>query len=77
MLQVAYVGDVAHIAHLVAQMGQIAVNDVECNCRTCVAQVAVAVNCRPADIHAHHVFMKRFENLFLAGHGIVDGKHLF
>ncbi len=75
VLKVAYIGDIAHIAHLVAKVGEISVNDIECDGRTGMSEMAVAINCRPADIHAHHVIMKRMEFLFPAGHGVVDGKH--
>ncbi len=53
VLEVAYVGDVAHIAHLVAEVAQVAKQYVERDGRTGVAQVAVAIHCRAAHIHAH------------------------
>ena len=36
MLQMTYVGDVAHIAHLISQMGEVAIQYVERNGRTCM-----------------------------------------
>ncbi len=53
MLEMAHVGDVADIADLVAEPTEVAVEDIECDGRTRVAQMAVAVDSRAADIHAH------------------------
>ena len=49
----AHIGDVPHIAHLVAQMAKVAEDDVEGNGRARVAQVRVAVDRGAADIHAY------------------------
>ena len=51
MFEVTYVGDVADVAHLVAEVTEIAEKYVEGDCRTCVTEMAVAVDGRTADIH--------------------------
>ena len=66
VLQVAHVGDVAHVAHLVAKMTQITENDVESDGGTGVAQMWVAVYCRSAHIHAHIGCMQRHKSLLAA-----------
>ncbi len=66
MLQMAHIGDVAHIAHLQAEMTQIAVKDIKSDGRTGVAQMGVAIDSRAADIHAHVPFVERREALFRA-----------
>ncbi len=75
VLQVPHIGDIAHITHLVAQMCQIAVDDIERYCRACMAEMTVAVDRRATHIHADTFLMQRFENLFLPRHGVIDSKH--
>jgi len=53
VFQMAHIGDVAHIAHFVPQVGQVAEKDVECDGRTGVSEVCIAIDCRTAHIHAH------------------------
>ena len=77
MLEVSDIGDVAHIAHLVAQMLQIAEYEVESDGGARVAQMSVAVNRGAADIHPHVGSMKRFETFFLTVKGIVYQESLF
>ncbi len=72
MLEMAHVGDVAHIAHLVAEMSQIAEHHVERDGRTGMSEMAVAIDRRAADIHAHAPLMDRTEQLFAAGKRIID-----
>ena len=77
MLQVPYIGDVTHIAYLIADMAEKTENDVKCDCGTCVSQVSVTIYCRSADIHAHVWRMQWAEHLFLSGQGVVNIKCLF
>ena len=77
VLKMTYVGDVAHVSDLVAQMLQIAEEYVECYCRTCVTKMCVAIDSRAADIHSYVRSMKRFEAFFLAVQSIVYEQSLF
>ena len=72
VLQVAHVGDVAHIAHLIAQMLQVAEHQVEGDGRAGMTQMGVAIDSGAADIHAHIRSMQRLKALFLARQGIID-----
>ena len=53
VLEVPHIGDVAHVAHFVAEVHKIAIEDIEGDSGTCVPQMGVAVHRRSADIHAH------------------------
>ena len=68
MFQVTHIGDVAHISHLIAQMIQIPVKDIECDSRACVSQMTVAVHSGAAHIHSHTIGMDGFENLLCTRH---------
>ena len=61
VFQMTHIGNVAHIAHLVAKVLQIAINHIERDGRTGVAQVAVTIYRRSADIHTHATFGQRTE----------------
>ena len=67
VLQMAHIGDVADITDLVAQMSQVSEQDVECDGRARVPEVRVAVNRRPANIHAHVGRMHRLKALLAPG----------
>lgn len=73
----SHVGDVADVTYFVAYVRQVAVEYVECYGRAGVAEMAVAVDCRTADIHADFAFMQRFEKLLGARQGVIDGKIVF
>ena len=77
MLEVAHVGDVADVAHLVAEVLEVAEDDVEGDGRACVAEVGVAVDGGAADIHAHPPLMQGAEELFLTAQSIVNQQLLF
>ena len=64
VFQMAYVGDVADIAYLIADVCQVAEQQVESDGRPCVSQVRVTVNGGTADIHANMWRMKRYEQFF-------------
>ena len=53
VLQVSYVGNVAHITHLIALVLEVAKQHVEGDGRTGVSQVWIAINGGSAHIHAH------------------------
>ena len=75
VFQMAHVGDVAHVAHLVARSLQVAEQQVEGHGRTGMAQMGVAVDRGAADIHPHATGGNRLEHLLAAGERIV--KHEF
>ena len=64
MLQMAHVGDIPDVAYLIAQMRKVAEENVECDCRTGMAQVRVAVYGGSADVHAHVGCVQRLEQFF-------------
>ena len=72
MLQVAYVGDVAHVAHLKAKVGEVAVDDVEGNRGAGVAEVAVAVDRRAADVHPDPPLVERPEIFLVALERVIN-----
>ena len=72
VLQMSHVGDVTHIAHLVADVPQIAVQDIERDGRAGMAEMAVAIHRGSAHIHAHMVGRDGFEKLFLMRKSIVN-----
>ena len=76
MLQVSHIGDVAHIAHLVADVLQVAEEHVEGDGGARVAQMRVAIDGGSADIHAHVGGVDRLEPLLLAVQRIVDDQIL-
>ena len=65
VLQMAHVGNVSYVAHLVAQMFEVTENEVESDGRTCMSQMGIAVNGRAANIHPHVSGIDGFEK-FLA-----------
>ena len=75
VFQMAHVGDVAHVAHLVARGLQVAEQQVEGHGRTGMAQMGVAVDRGAADVHPHAAGGNRLEHLLAAGERIV--KHEF
>ena len=64
VFQMPHISDVAHIAHLVAQMLQVAEKQVESDGRTGMSQMGVAIDRRSAYIHAHVRCMQWFEGFF-------------
>ena len=77
VLQVAHVGDVAHVAYLVAKVSEIAEKHVEGDGRARMAQMRIAVDGGTADIHAHMRSVERLEEFLLPRQGIVNQKILF
>ena len=74
VLQVAYVGDVAHVTYLIAQVLQVAEHKVERDGWTGVSQMWVAINRRSADVHAYIGGMKWFEALLLTRQRVINNE---
>ena len=72
VLQVTHVGDVAHIAHFIAKVLQLPEYQVECDGRTGVAKVRIAINGGTADVHAHMRGVQGFERLLAAREAVVN-----
>ena len=70
MLQVADIRDVPDVADLVAEMFQEAEQDVVRDAGTGVSEMGVAVDSRPADVHADMAGIDRNEEFFFPGQGI-------
>ena len=70
VLQMAHVGDVPHVADLVAEVLEKPEKDVVCNARTGVAEMRVPIDGRAADVHAHVARMDGHEELLAARQGI-------
>jgi len=52
LLQMSHVGDIAHVAHFIADVGQIAEKHIESDGRTCMSQMSVTIDGRAAHVHA-------------------------
>ena len=70
VLQMAHIGDVAHVAHLVAEVAQKFEEHIVGHSRPCMPEVGVAVDRGAAHVHAHMSRMHRHEKLLLVGKGI-------
>ena len=68
----AHIGDVAHIAHFVAEMSQIAEKYVERDGRTRMSQMAVAIDGGTAYIHAHAPLHERHKQLLPPCERVID-----
>ena len=66
VLQVTHIRDIAHVAHFVAQILQIAIEHIKRDRRARMTQMGIAVHRRSADIHTHMSFVERFECLLEA-----------
>ena len=64
MLQMAHIGDVADIAHLVAQMFEKLEQHVIGHAGSGMAEMGVAIHGRAANIHTHVSRMDRDEQFF-------------
>ena len=77
MLKVTHISDVTHIAHLISEMLEITEKDIECNSRTGMSKVRIAIYCWSADIHSDIWRMYRFETLLLSAERVINQKCLF
>ncbi len=75
--QVAYIGDVANVAHAIADVLQVAVNDIETDKSAAVAEVNVVINRRAAHIHAYMSVLHGLESLFLSCDAVVQLQVVF
>ena len=71
MLQVAHIGDVPDVAHLISQVLQIAIQYVKRDGGACMTQVCITVNGGSADVHAHSARVDTLKCLLLASEGVV------
>ena len=77
VFQMAHIRDVAHIAHLISQMLEVAEQQVERDGRACMSQVWITIDSRTAYIHAYMGGMQRLEQLLAACQRIVDEQVCF
>jgi hypothetical protein len=68
----SHICDVAYVAHLVADVLEVAEQQVEGNSGSGVTQVSIAIDGWAADIHAHAPFHQWAEELLLAGKGVIE-----
>ena len=72
VLEVAHIGDVAHVAYLVASMLQVAEEDVEGDGGAGVTQMGIAIYGGTAHIHAHMILVQGLEELLAACERIIN-----
>ena len=70
--QVTYICHVAHIAYLVIQELQVAVDDVEANESATIAQMNIAVYSWPTYIHPDPTWVNGLEDFFLFAETVVN-----
>ena len=71
VLKVSHIGDVAHIAHLVAKVLEVTEHEVKGDGGTGMAQMSIAINGGTAHIHAHMSGVDRGEQFLAARQRIV------
>ena len=72
VLKVANVCDVAHIAHRIAEMTEIAEEDIKCDSRAGMTEMAVAIHSGATHIHTDLTGMDGDKEFLASGEGIVD-----
>ena len=72
MLEMAYVGDVAHVAHLISEPREVTKQDVESDGGTRMTKMRVAIDCRAAHIHAHMPRLNRGKGLLDARQRVIE-----
>ena len=72
VLKVTHIGDVAAVAHLIADVLEIAIENIESDGRTSMTKMSVAIDSRTAHIHAHMIRDNRLERLLCAAQSIVN-----
>ncbi len=72
VFQMAHVGDIAHVAHLITQVLEVTEEHVKGDGRPGMPQMWVAINRRTADIHAHIGRVTRLEQFLTSGERIVN-----
>ena len=53
VLEMTYIGDIAHVPYLITKMAQVAEEHIEGDSGAGMAQMGVAIDGRSADVHAH------------------------
>jgi hypothetical protein len=76
VFKVAYVGNVTHIAHLIALLLQVAEKEVEGNCGACVSEVGIAIHCGAAYVHPYVSGIDGLKLFLFAGQGVINCKHI-
>ena len=71
VFEVAHVGNVTNVAHLVAEGAEVAEQQVEGDCGPGVSQVWIAIDGRAADIHTHVFGVKWNKLLFASSESVV------
>ena len=66
MLKMSYVGDVADISYLIAEMAEEFDEHVICHAGSGMAEVCVSIYSRTADIKAYMSFIDGLEDFFLS-----------
>jgi hypothetical protein len=66
------IGNVANITDLIAQVHQVAVDDIKRNIGPGMSQVTFTANRRSAHIHTHMTWHKGYEFFFISYIGIVN-----
>ena len=72
VLQVAHVGNVSNVANLIAQVLEIAEEYIECNGRTRMTKMRIAIHSWATNIHAHVRNVERSESLFRTSESVID-----
>ena len=57
VLKVSDIRDITDVAYLVAEVLQVAIEDIECDSRTGMSQMGISIHGRAADIHAYVPFV--------------------
>ena len=77
MLQMPHIGDITHIAHLVAYVSQISEEEVEGDGRTRMPQMSIAIDGGTAYIHTHVSWVQGPEEFLLPRECIINNEWLF
>ena len=66
------VGDVADVANLIAQMRQIAIQDIKSHECADITQMYIIINSGSTNVHPHVRGVQRCKQFFLSAKGIVN-----
>ena len=75
VLEVPHISNITYVTHLIAEVKEITIEQVEGNSGTCMAQVGITINGRTAYIHTHVSLVEGTEILFLTTQCVVNLKH--
>jgi hypothetical protein len=68
----AYISDVANISYLIAEIEQMAIDQVKTGEGPNIAEMNITIYRRATDIHANKSFGNGFEYFFLPGKAIIN-----